>query len=72
MPTLRRLLLAALLTGLVMGCQKKSQPVGVEETPAEHMARKIKQMKEAPEGPQLRPDARQPGRIPPAPGTAGP
>jgi hypothetical protein len=55
MLTLRRILLAALLLGLVMGCQKKSQPVAVEETPEEHMAKKIKQMKEAPEGPQLRP-----------------
>jgi hypothetical protein len=58
---LRRFLLAALLTGLAMGCQKKPQPVGVEETPAEHMARKIKQG-QAPEGPQLRQDTGASGR----------
>jgi hypothetical protein len=56
MCSLRRFLLAALLTGLALGCQPKSQPVGVEElTPAEIQARKIKQGQETPEGPQLRP-----------------
>jgi hypothetical protein len=55
MRSLRRLLLAVVLTGLVLGCAKKPQPVGVEETPAEHLARKIKQGQEEPEGPQLRP-----------------
>jgi hypothetical protein len=59
---LRRFLLAALLTGLVTGCQKKSQPVGVEETPPEHLARKIKQAQERPEGPQLRQDTGASGR----------
>ena len=55
MLTIRRLLLAALLMGLVLGCKAKSQPVGAEETPEEHMAKKRKLMQEAPEGPQLRP-----------------
>jgi hypothetical protein len=55
MRSLRRLLLTALLTGLVLGCAKNPQPVGVEETPAEHMARKIKDQPNDAEGPQLRP-----------------
>jgi hypothetical protein len=55
MRSLRQFLLAALLTGLVLGCAKKPQPVGVEETPAEHLARKIKQAQDAPEGPPFRP-----------------
>jgi hypothetical protein len=55
MRSLRRFLLVALLTGLVLGCAKKPQPVGVEATPPEHLARKVKPMQEEPEGPQLRP-----------------
>jgi hypothetical protein len=50
-----RFLLAALLTGLVVGCQTKPAPVGSVDTPAEHRAKKIKQMQEMPEGPQLHP-----------------
>jgi hypothetical protein len=56
MCSLRRFLLTALLTGLAMGCQPKSQPVGVEgETPAERLERKFKLQAEEAEGPQLRP-----------------
>jgi hypothetical protein len=56
MLSLRRFLLAALLLGLVSGCQPKTkQPVGSARTPAEHVANKIKKMQEAPEGPKLRP-----------------
>ena len=55
MLTLRRLLLAALLMGLMIGCKAKSQPVGAGETPEEHMKNKIKQQQDAPEGPKLRP-----------------
>jgi hypothetical protein len=55
MLSLRRWLLAALLTVLVLGCEKKPQPVGVEETPEEHMARKFQMVKNRPEGPQLHP-----------------
>jgi hypothetical protein len=40
-----------MLTGLVLGCQEKPKPAGSgAETPAEHMAKKIKKMKEQPEG----------------------
>jgi hypothetical protein len=52
---LRRLLLAALLMGLAIGCKVKSQPVGAEETPEEHLSNKIKVLQKAPEGPQLVP-----------------
>jgi hypothetical protein len=55
MLTLRRILLAVVLTALVIGCQPKTQPVGAEETPEEHRDKKIKLWQEAPEGPQLRP-----------------
>jgi hypothetical protein len=53
MLTRRRFLLAALLTGLVIGCKAKNQPVDAEETPEEHRAKKIKALQEEPEGPQL-------------------
>jgi hypothetical protein len=52
MLSLRRFLLASLLLGLVVGCQPKKPPVGSGETP---MSKKIKMMKEQPEGPRLRP-----------------
>jgi hypothetical protein len=55
MLTLRRIVLAVLLTALVIGCKPKRLQVGVEETPQEHTARKFKEALEAPEGPQLRP-----------------
>jgi hypothetical protein len=55
MHTLQRFLLVTLLTGLVMGCQPKIQREGVEETPEEHMKRKVKEAQEQPEGPQLHP-----------------
>ena len=55
MLSLRRWLLATLLTVVVLGCGKKPQPVGVKETPEEHMTRKIKMMKEQPEGRHLHP-----------------
>jgi hypothetical protein len=55
MLSLRRFLLAALLTGLVLGCKPKFQPVGVEETPEKHLERKFKLGQEEPEGPQFRP-----------------
>jgi len=52
---LRRILLAALLMTLVIGCKAKSQPVDAGETPEEHLINKIKQQQDAPEGPKLRP-----------------
>jgi hypothetical protein len=55
MLTLRRILLAVLLTALVIGCKPKSQPVGAEGTPAENLDKKRKLMQDQPEGPQLRP-----------------
>jgi hypothetical protein len=55
MLSLRRFLLAALLIGLVSGCQPKTKPVGSAHTPAEHMAKKLKNMQEPPERPKLRP-----------------
>jgi hypothetical protein len=55
MLTLRRILLAILLTALVIGCKPKSQPVGAEGTPAENLDKKRKIMQEQPEGPELRP-----------------
>jgi hypothetical protein len=42
MLTFRRIVLAVLLAALVIGCKPKSQPVGAEETPAEHLAKKRK------------------------------
>jgi hypothetical protein len=53
--TLRRLLLAVLLMGLVLGCKAKPPPVGAEETPTEHRDKKIKLLQDAPEGPKLSP-----------------
>ena len=55
MLTLRRLLLAALLMGLAIGCKAKSRPVGAGETPEEHMKNKIKQQQDARESPKLDP-----------------
>jgi hypothetical protein len=60
MRLLRRFVLAALLTGLVLGCQSKTTPAGPtartpEEVAKENMARKLKKAQEAPEGPKLRP-----------------
>ena len=54
MLTLRRLLLAALLMGLAIGCKAKSQPVGAEETPQDHLKKKI-EGQIPPEGPKLDP-----------------
>ena len=52
----RQILLASLLTGLVMGCQPKSQPGPSEDSGANPPARKkIKKAQEEPEGPKLRP-----------------
>jgi hypothetical protein len=55
MRPLRRLLLAALLAGLVLGCQSKPSPVGSEDGNLNPQQRKIKKAQEEPEGPQLRP-----------------
>jgi hypothetical protein len=55
MLTLRRLLLAALLMGLVIGCKAKSQPPAAGETPAEHTAKKIEEQRKAQEDPKLLP-----------------
>jgi hypothetical protein len=55
MRSLRRLLLTALLTVLVLGCAKKAEPVGVEESIQDPLARKIKGQPDDAEGPQLRP-----------------
>jgi hypothetical protein len=53
---LRRFLLAVLLTGLVLGCQEKPKPApSGAETPAEHMAKKIKKVQDQPEGPPAPP-----------------
>jgi hypothetical protein len=54
MLTLRRLLLAALLMGLAIGCKAKSQPPDPGETPEEHLKNKFKEQQDAPEGPPLR------------------
>jgi hypothetical protein len=50
-----RFLLAALLAGLVVGCQPKPTPAGSADTPAEHRAKKPKEMQDMPEGPKLHP-----------------
>jgi hypothetical protein len=55
MLSLRRWLVAALLTVLVLGCEKKPKLEGVEETPEEHMIRKFKMAQDRPKGPQLDP-----------------
>lgn len=64
MLSLRRVLLASLLTGLVIGCQPKSQPGRSEDAtpgpsqgakPSDHMLEKIKKMQQEPQGPSLRP-----------------
>ena len=56
MLSLRRILLASLLTGLVIGCQPKTEPGRSEDAkPSNPMSEKIKKMQEQPEGPQLRP-----------------
>jgi hypothetical protein len=60
MRSLRRFVLAALLTGLVVGCQSKTTPAGSagktkEEVAKERMAEKLKKAQEQPEGPKLRP-----------------
>jgi hypothetical protein len=55
MRALRRLLLAALLAGLVVGCQPPPSPTGSAHTPAKHVGEKIEKLKEAPEGPKFRP-----------------
>ena len=56
MRSLRQVLLASLLTGLVMGCQPKTEPGRSEDAnPSNPIDKKIKKMQEQPEGPQLRP-----------------
>jgi hypothetical protein len=60
MLSLRRFVLAALLTGLVLGCQSKARPVSSanktpDEVAKERREQKLKMMQEAPEGPKLRP-----------------
>jgi hypothetical protein len=60
MRSLRRFVIAALLTGLVVGCRSKTTPVSSpgktpDEVAREHMAKKLKKAQEAPEGPKFRP-----------------
>ena len=56
MLSLRRILFASLLTGLVFGCKPKSEPVRPEDAkPATALEKKLKQAQEQPEGPRLRP-----------------
>ena len=57
---LRRFLLAALLMGLVVGCQRTTKPVPsadktAEQVAKERMDKKLKDAREEPEGPKLRP-----------------
>ena len=59
MLSLRRFVLAALLAGLVLGCQSKTTPAGPagktpEEVAKENMAKKRTMLQETPEGPKLR------------------
>ena len=57
MLALRRFLVVSLLvlTGLEVGCQRKSPPGGSgNATPADPLSRKIRKIQEAPEGPSLR------------------
>jgi hypothetical protein len=55
MLTLRRCLLAALLMGLVVGCQSKSNPGSSEDSKLTPWERKLQKAQEEPEGPKLRP-----------------
>ncbi len=64
MPSLRRLLLASLLTGLVIGCQPKREPGRPEDAkpgrsedanPSNHTLEKFKKIQQEPQGPSLRP-----------------
>ena len=57
---LRRFLLAALLMGLVVGCQRTTNAVPsadktAEEVAKERMEKKLNQVQEEPEGPKLHP-----------------
>jgi hypothetical protein len=61
MRSLRRFVLAALLTGIVVGCQSKTTPAGQagktpEEVARENLDRKLKKAREEPEGPPLKRD----------------
>jgi hypothetical protein len=56
----RRFLLAALLMGLVVGCQRTTETVPSADKTAEQVAKdrmdkKLKQVQEEPEGPKLGP-----------------
>ena len=64
MPSLRRLLLASLLTGLMIGCQPKREPVRAEDAkpgvsedgkPSNRTLEKFKKIQQEPQGPSLRP-----------------
>jgi len=57
---LRRFLLAALLMGLVVGCQRTTKAVPsadktADQVAKERMDKKLKEVQEEPEGPKLRP-----------------